>query len=66
MIYLATEGNKQIKKLVDDVIYIPESAEQTQAILIAIVMQLFSYHAAIQLGKNVDRPRNLAKSVTVE
>jgi glucosamine--fructose-6-phosphate aminotransferase (isomerizing) len=66
VIAIATEGNKQIKKLVDDVIYIPESAEQTQAILIAIVMQLFSYHAAIQLGKNVDRPRNLAKSVTVE
>jgi len=63
---VATEGNKHIKKLVNDVIYIPETAEQTQAILVAIVLQLFSYYAAMKLDKNVDRPRNLAKSVTVE
>jgi glutamine---fructose-6-phosphate transaminase (isomerizing) len=66
VIAVATEGNKQIKKLSSDVIYIPKTAEQTQAILVAIVMQLFSYYAAVKLGKNVDRPRNLAKSVTVE
>ncbi len=63
---IATEGNKSIAKLVDDVIYIPKTLEQTQPILVAIVMQLFSYYAAKKLGKNVDRPRNLAKSVTVE
>jgi glutamine---fructose-6-phosphate transaminase (isomerizing) len=63
---IATEGNKQIKRLADDVIYIPKTMEQTQPILVAIVLQLFSYYAAIHLGKNVDRPRNLAKSVTVE
>jgi glutamine---fructose-6-phosphate transaminase (isomerizing) len=63
---IATEGNRQIKKLVDDVIYIPPTLEETQPILVGIVLQLFSYYAAVKLGKNVDRPRNLAKSVTVE
>jgi glucosamine--fructose-6-phosphate aminotransferase (isomerizing) len=66
VIAIATDGNKHIKKLADDVIYIPATEEQTQPILTAIVMQLFSYYAARKLGKNVDRPRNLAKSVTVE
>ena len=63
---IATEGDDNIHKLVDDVIYIPDTLEQTQPILVAIVMQLFSYYTAVELGHNVDRPRNLAKSVTVE
>lgn len=66
IIAVATTGNKAIKKLANEVIYIPDTLEQTQPILVAIVMQLFSYYAALKLGKNVDRPRNLAKSVTVE
>jgi glucosamine--fructose-6-phosphate aminotransferase (isomerizing) len=66
IVAVATAGNKAIRKLADDVIYIPDTLEQTQPILVAIVMQLFSYYAALKLGKNVDRPRNLAKSVTVE
>jgi glucosamine--fructose-6-phosphate aminotransferase (isomerizing) len=66
VVAVATKGNRHIKRVADDVIYIPETMEQTQPILIAIVMQLFSYYAAQKLGKNVDRPRNLAKSVTVE
>lgn len=66
VVAIASVGNKTIGKFVDDVIYIPKTIEQTQPILIAIVMQLFSYYAAQKLGKNVDRPRNLAKSVTVE
>jgi len=66
VIAIATEGNTKIKKLVDDVLYIPESSVQTQPILIAIVMQLFAYHIAMLKKCNVDRPRNLAKSVTVE
>jgi glucosamine--fructose-6-phosphate aminotransferase (isomerizing) len=66
IIAIATEGNEDIKNLTDDVIYIPETLEQTQPLLVAVVLQLFAYHAAIKLGKNVDRPRNLAKSVTVE
>jgi glucosamine--fructose-6-phosphate aminotransferase (isomerizing) len=66
VVAVATTGNKKIKKLANDVLYIPESLEQTQPILQAIVMQLFSYHIAVARGYNVDRPRNLAKSVTVE
>ncbi len=66
IVAVATKGNKSIKKLANDVIYIPDTLEQTQPILVAVAMQLFSYYAAVKLGKNVDRPRNLAKSVTVE
>lgn len=50
----------------DDCIEIPETIEQLQPLLAAIPLQLFAYHAALELGRNVDRPRNLAKSVTVE
>jgi glucosamine--fructose-6-phosphate aminotransferase (isomerizing) len=63
---IATQGDKHIALLADDVIYIPKTLEQTQPLLLAIAMQLLSYHTATQLGYNVDRPRNLAKSVTVE
>lgn len=63
---LATEGNKSVAKVADDVLYMPDTLEQTQPILAAVVLQLFSYHTAVALGHNVDRPRNLAKSVTVE
>lgn len=66
VVAIATKGNRHIKRVANDVIYIPETLEQTQPILVAVVMQLFSYYAAQKLGKNVDRPRNLAKSVTVE
>jgi glucosamine--fructose-6-phosphate aminotransferase (isomerizing) len=66
VIAIATEGNESIGKLADKVIYIPKSLEQTQPLLVAIVLQLFAYYAAMKLEKNVDRPRNLAKSVTVE
>lgn len=66
VIALATEGNDSIQDKVDDVLYVPEGLEQTQPILNAVVMQLFAYYAAIERGLNVDRPRNLAKSVTVE
>jgi glucosamine--fructose-6-phosphate aminotransferase (isomerizing) len=66
VIAIATEGNKPIQKLADNVIFIPETLEQTGAILAAIVMQLFAYFIASEKAFNVDRPRNLAKSVTVE
>jgi glucosamine--fructose-6-phosphate aminotransferase (isomerizing) len=59
-------GGRDVTALADDVIYIPETLEQTEPILQAIVMQLFSYYIAVSKGYNVDRPRNLAKSVTVE
>lgn len=66
VVAIATTGNKHIEKLVDDVMHIPEASEQTQVQLIALVMQLFAYYVAVEKGYNVDRPRNLAKSVTVE
>lgn len=66
VIALATEANEAIKDIVDDVIYVPETLEQTQAILNGVALQLFAYYVAVEKGLNVDRPRNLAKSVTVE
>lgn len=66
VIAITTEGDTDTSSHCDDTIEIPESLEQTTPILIAIAEYLFSYHAAIAQGKNVDRPRNLAKSVTVE
>jgi glucosamine--fructose-6-phosphate aminotransferase (isomerizing) len=63
---VATIGNKKLKKLVDDVIYIPKTLEQTSTQLIGVVLQLFAYYMAHELSKNIDKPRNLAKSVTVE
>ncbi len=66
IIAVATEGNTSVHEHADDVIYIPKSLEQTEGVLQAIVMQLFAYYMATAKGLNVDRPRNLAKSVTVE
>lgn len=66
VIAIATEGNKSVAKVADDVIYIPKTLEQTQSLLVVVVMQLFAYYVAVAKGHNVDRPRNLAKSVTVE
>jgi len=66
VVAVATEGNEQISGLADDVIYLPRTAEQFQPILAATVMQLFAYYIAEARGVNIDQPRNLAKSVTVE
>jgi len=66
VIAVATEGDTRVKELADDVIYIPETIEQLSPILSVIVLQLFAYYFAAEKGLNVDRPRNLAKSVTVE
>ena len=66
VVALATIGNDTIKDLCDDVIYIPRTLPETQPILEAIVTQLFAYYIAMDKGLDVDRPRNLAKSVTVE
>lgn len=63
---VATKGNKTVGKLTSDVIYIPDTLEQLQPLLVAIVVQLFAYYVAVEKAFNVDRPRNLAKSVTVE
>ncbi|HEX7368297.1 MAG TPA: glutamine--fructose-6-phosphate transaminase (isomerizing) [Candidatus Saccharimonadales bacterium] len=66
VIAVATEDNKTVSRLANDVIYIPPTLDQTSPILVAIVLQLFGYYTAVQKGYDVDRPRNLAKSVTVE
>lgn len=63
---VATVGNKQIGKLADDVLYVPATLEQLQPLLVVIALQLFAYYVAVEKKVNVDRPRNLAKSVTVE
>ena len=63
---LATEGNEEIKTLVDDVLYVPKTLEMLSPILATVPLQLFAYYVAVERGYNVDRPRNLAKSVTVE
>jgi glutamine---fructose-6-phosphate transaminase (isomerizing) len=63
---IATEGNKDVKKIVDNVIYIPKTLEMLTPILSVIPLHLFAYHMAVLLGHDVDKPRNLAKSVTVE
>ena len=66
IIALATEGDKQIKKVADDVIYLPKTLEPLYPILASVPLQLFAYHIAVARGCDVDKPRNLAKSVTVE
>lgn len=66
VVALVTESNESINDLADDVLYVPQSLEQTQPVLNAVVMQLFAYYVAVEKGLDVDRPRNLAKSVTVE
>jgi len=66
IIALATEGDKQIRKVADDVIYLPKSIEPLCPILATVPLQLFAYHIAVARGCDVDKPRNLAKSVTVE
>lgn len=63
---IAQKGDKKIKQHADDVIYVPKTMEQLQPIMHAIVLQLFSYHIACIKKLDVDKPRNLAKSVTVE
>jgi len=66
VIAIATEGDMEIVDKVDHVIYIPNTHPMFTPILAAIPLQLLSYHMAVMRGKNVDQPRNLAKSVTVE
>ena len=66
MIALATEGNERIKEKVEDVIYLPATWEPLHPLLAVIPLQLLSYHIAVARGCDVDKPRNLAKSVTVE
>ena len=66
VIGIVTEGDTQVKEIADHVIEVPESSELLSPLLTTIPLQLLSYYIAVLLDKNVDQPRNLAKSVTVE
>ena len=66
IIALATEGDEQIRAVANDVIYLPRTLEPINPILACVPLQLLSYHMAVARGCDVDKPRNLAKSVTVE
>ena len=66
IIAIATEGDREVAQLADHVIYIPQTLPMLQPMLSVIPLQLLAYHVAVQRGCDVDQPRNLAKSVTVE
>jgi len=63
---VASEGNEEIQRLADDVIYIPKTKEVLSPILSVIPLHLFAAYLGLELGLDIDKPRNLAKSVTVE
>ena len=66
IIAVVTEGDITVKEIADHVIEIPETSEPLTPLIATIPMQFLSYHIAVMRGCNVDQPRNLAKSVTVE
>ena len=66
IIAIVSKGDKEVKKIADYTIEVPDTIESITPFITVIPLQLLSYHIAVMLGKNVDQPRNLAKSVTVE
>ncbi len=66
VIAIATEGDEEIADKTNDVIYVPDLGEFLTSVIVSIPLQLFAYHVATRKGTDVDQPRNLAKSVTVE
>jgi glucosamine--fructose-6-phosphate aminotransferase (isomerizing) len=66
IIVVATEGDQNIAQHADHLITIPDAPEFLQPMLAVVPLQLLAYHAAVLRGQDVDKPRNLAKSVTVE
>jgi glucosamine--fructose-6-phosphate aminotransferase (isomerizing) len=66
VIAVATEGDLAIERHADDVCWVPDTHETLSPVLAIIPLQLFAYHMAVARGTDVDQPRNLAKSVTVE
>jgi glucosamine--fructose-6-phosphate aminotransferase (isomerizing) len=66
IIAVVTEGDEELAKLADHCLYIPEASDHLVPILSVIPLQLLAYHVAVLRGCDVDKPRNLAKSVTVE
>ena len=66
MIAVVTEGDELVSKIADYIIEVPQTEECLTPLLTVIPLQLFAYHIAVVKGCDVDQPRNLAKSVTVE
>jgi glucosamine--fructose-6-phosphate aminotransferase (isomerizing) len=66
IITLASQGDRRIKQVLDHVFYVPPTLEMLTPILNVVPLQLFAYFMAVLRGKDPDKPRNLAKSVTVE
>lgn len=66
VIIITTSGNKEIEKYTNDIIYIPKTLEMLTPLLSVVPLQLLAYYVAVAKGRDVDKPRNLAKSVTVE
>jgi len=66
VIAIASEGDKELRSLADHVIFVPQASELSSPILEIVPLQLFAYYMAVKKGLDVDRPRNLVKSVTVE
>jgi glucosamine--fructose-6-phosphate aminotransferase (isomerizing) len=66
IIAITTEGNEEVVQMADHVIFIPETLDFLYPVLSIIPLQLIAYQVAVLRGCNVDQPRNLAKSVTVE
>ena len=66
IIAIVSEGDKEVREIADHIIEVPDTIESMTPFMTVIPLQLLSYHIAVMLGKDVDQPRNLAKSVTVE
>lgn len=66
VVSVAKEGQNQIERESNEVIYIPQCADEVSPLLTVIPLQLFAYYVAREKGEDIDKPRNLAKSVTVE
>ena len=66
VLVIATEGDEEMATIADDVLFVPETEPELTPYLCIVHLQLFAYYVALELGKDIDQPRNLAKSVTVE
>lgn len=66
VIAVCVEGDREVAEIADDIVTVPRMSEIIYPFVMIVPLQLFSYYAALELGRNVDQPRNLAKSVTVE
>jgi glucosamine--fructose-6-phosphate aminotransferase (isomerizing) len=66
VVAVATEGDEQMRRYADDILWVPDTIQALTPVLAIIPLQLFAYHTAVVRGTDVDQPRNLAKSVTVE